>query len=158
MPLEIETIIVGGGQAGLAMSYHLRQLGREHLVLERARIAERWRAERWDSLTFQFPNWMIRLPGFVYGGDDPDAFMHKDGIVRFLEEYARRIAAPVQSGVRVIALDVNESRKRLLVRTDEVTLEAANVVVATGPYQRPFVPSLGASLPGSIYQVTANRY
>jgi putative flavoprotein involved in K+ transport len=71
---RVETVIIGGGQAGLAMSYHLSQLGCEHIVLERQRIAERWRSERWDSLTFQFPNWAMQLPGFTYRGADPDGF------------------------------------------------------------------------------------
>jgi hypothetical protein len=75
MPERIETVIIGGGQAGLAMSYHLSELGREHIILERGRIAERWRTERWDSLASQFPNWMLRLPGYAYAGDDPDGFM-----------------------------------------------------------------------------------
>src|SRR5258707_15672675 len=71
---QIETVIIGGGQAGLAMSYYLGQLGREHVILERQRVAERWRSERWDSLIFQSPNWNIRLPGFDFRAADPDAF------------------------------------------------------------------------------------
>ena len=78
MAEHVETVIVGGGQAGLAMSYHLSQLGREHIILERGRVAEWWRSERWDSLTFQFPNWNIALPGYAYDGDEPDGFMPRD--------------------------------------------------------------------------------
>jgi putative flavoprotein involved in K+ transport len=74
MPEFVETIVVGGGQAGLAMSHHLAQRRREHVVLERGRVAERWRSERWDTLYFQSPNWMMRLPGHAYAGDDPDGF------------------------------------------------------------------------------------
>jgi putative flavoprotein involved in K+ transport len=85
---QIETVIIGGGQAGLAMSYYLGQLGREHVVLERHRVAERWRSERWDSLTFQSPNWNIQLPGFSSEDSDPDAFASRDEVLRFIERYA----------------------------------------------------------------------
>ena len=157
MPEQIETVIIGGGQAGLAMSYHLGQLGREHIVLERGRIAERWRSERWDSLAFQFPNSMIRLPGYAYEGDEPEGFMHRDRVVGFIEEYARRIAPPIRCGIRVTGLDSSQAG-RLLVQTDSFTLEAANVVLATGPYQVPSVPAFSVALPFGTYQVTANRY
>ena len=83
---QIETIVIGGGQAGLAMSYHLCQLGREHLVLERRRIAERWHSERWDSLTFQSPNWNISLPGLAFQTNAPHAFASRNDIAGFLEQ------------------------------------------------------------------------
>src|SRR5688500_6213929 len=105
MAQRVETLIVGAGQAGLAMSYHLRELRQDHIILERGRIAERWRSDRWDSLAFQLPNWMIRLPGFSYEGNDPDGFMSRDDVVRFIEEYSRRIAPPVRCGIRVTGLD-----------------------------------------------------
>jgi putative flavoprotein involved in K+ transport len=86
---RIETVIIGGGQAGLAMSYCLGQLGRrEHVILERHRVAERWRSERWDSLAFQSPNWKIHLPGFAFQAADPDAFASRDEVSRFIESYA----------------------------------------------------------------------
>src|ERR1700694_5878699 len=78
--------------------------GREHVFLERAPVAERWRTERWDSLAFQFPNWMMRLPGYAYEGNDPEGFMHRNGVVRFISDYAKRIAAPLRCGIRVTAL------------------------------------------------------
>ena len=139
------------------MSYYLGRLGREHVVIERGRVAERWRSERWDSLAFQFPNWTLRLPGHVYEGDRPDGFMGRDGVVSFLEEYARRIAAPVRCGVRVIGVD-SASRGRFRIKTDHLTLEAVNVVVATGPYQQPLVPACSNALPLSVFQLTANCY
>ena len=98
---SVETVIIGGGQAGLAMSCYLAQMGHEHIVLERDRIAERWRTERWDSLRFQGPNWAITLPGKRYSGADPNGFAHKDEIVTFIEDYSRLINAPVITGVKV---------------------------------------------------------
>ncbi len=157
VPEQVETVIIGGGQAGLAMSYHLAQLGREHLILERGRIAERWRSERWDALAFQFPNWMVKLPGHAYEGDDPDGFMRRDEVVDFIEEYARRIAPPIRCGIQVTALGRTETG-RLLVTTSDSSLAAANVVVATGPYQRPSLPAFSTALPFGTHQVTANRY
>ena len=139
------------------MSYHLGRLGREHLILERGRIGERWRSERWDSLTFQFPNWMVRLPGFAYEGNEPEGFMNREAVMEFIEAYARRISPPVRCGVQVRALRLSGS-SGLDVETDHDTVHAANVVVATGPYQVPRVPAVSAELPPSVCQVTANRY
>lgn len=158
MPERIETVIIGGGQAGLAMSYHLSQLAREHIILERGRIAERWRSERWNSLRFQFPNWMLRLPGYAYDGDDPDGFMHRDGVVSFIEGYSRRIGPPLRCGIRVTALRQRSGTTKLVVETDHFNLEAVNVVVATGPYQEPSIPAFSVALPVATCQVTANRY
>jgi putative flavoprotein involved in K+ transport len=157
VPEKVETVIVGAGQAGLSMSYHLRRLGREHVVLERGRIAERWRSERWDSLAFQFPNWMIRLPGYAYEGDEPDGFMLRDEVVSFMEDYAKRTAPPVRCGIEVTALKPSRGG-RLLVEAGRSALDAANVVVATGPFQAPSVPAFGDRLPHATFQITANRY
>src|SRR5215470_4963232 len=94
MPERYDTVIVGGGQAGLAMSAVLRQRGREHIVLERRRVAERWRSERWDSLRFQFPNWSLQLPGYRYTGSDPEGFAGYNEILRLIEDYAASTRAP----------------------------------------------------------------
>ncbi len=153
---RIETLIAGGGQAGLALSYYLRGHGREHLILERARVAERWRSERWDSLTFQFPSWSIRLPGLDYRGGDPEGFAPRDAMVRFLDEYRAHIAAPVREGVTVRA--VTRPAGGFRIETETVTYAAANVVAATGPYQAPFIPAAAAALPPDIAQVHASRY
>jgi putative flavoprotein involved in K+ transport len=134
---QIETAIVGGGQAGLAMSYHLTRLGREHIVLERGRVAQRWRSERWDSLCFQAPNWNMRLPGRAFSADDPDAFAPRDDVVRFLEGYASFIRAPVRQGVAVTALRRKSGSERFALETSAGCIEAKNVVIATGPYQAP---------------------
>ena len=157
MPEIVETVVIGGGQAGLAISHHLQQRGCEHLILERGRIAERWRSERWDSLHFQFPNWMMRLPGYAYPGADPDGFMACDGVTDFIASYAVRIAAPVRCGVNVDALRVTDGG-RFRVEAGPMTMEAINIVVATGPYQSPRIPEAAARIPAGIRQVTANRY
>src|SRR5215204_4429459 len=100
MTVQIETVIIGGGQAGLALSSCLTQLGHEHVVLERGRLAERWRSERWDSLTLITPNWMTQLPGGRYQGDDPEGFIGRDEVVQLLEDYAASFDPPLRSGVR----------------------------------------------------------
>jgi putative flavoprotein involved in K+ transport len=143
MPAErIETLIIGGGQAGLAMSHALKQRGLAHLVLERHRIAERWRSERWDGLRFQFPNWSVRLPDFPFPHADPDGFATSGEIVDFLTAYADFIAAPIRCGVPVIALRCREGGTGFVAETWDGPIEAANVVVATGPYQRPLMPAV----------------
>ena len=154
---HINTVVIGAGQAGLSMSYHLGRLGREHLVLERGRVAERWRSERWDSLMFQFPNWMVKLPGCAYAGDAPDAFMDRFAVVDFIDAYARQISAPVRCGIRVTSLRPSGSG-RLLVETDYFALDAANVIVATGPYQLPKVPAFSYAVPPAVRQATASSY
>ena len=97
----VDTLVIGGGQAGIAMSEHLSRRGIAHLVLERHRIAERWRTERWDSLVANGPAWHDRFPGQTFDDLPPDAFPGKDRIVRYFEDYAGRIAAPVRCGVEV---------------------------------------------------------
>ncbi len=155
---QIETVIVGGGQAGLAMSYHLKRLGREHIVLEQKRVAERWRSERWDSLMFQFPNWTIQLPGHTYPTNDPAGFAPRDEVVRFIESYATLIGAPVRCGVRVLSVGQKPGSERFLVQTDHETLEAVNVVLATGPYQLPSITPLDAAVPPDIFQIHSRDY
>ncbi len=152
---RIDTVIIGGGQAGLTMSHHLSQHGRPHVVLERHRIAERWRSERWDSLRFQFPNWAMRLPEFEYAGNDPDAYAHRDEVIRFIEAYAAFIRAPVRTGVDVQRL--RPGPDGFILETSDTTIEAANVVIATGPYQQPAIPAAAAGLSG-VLQLSASGY
>jgi putative flavoprotein involved in K+ transport len=158
MTEQINTVVVGGGQAGLSMSYHLSRLGCPHVILERARIGESWRSERWDSLMFQFPNWAIRLGGYGYQSDDPNGFVHKDEVVRFLEHYARLIKSPVRCGVRVRAVRQRPRSARFLVESNDGLLEADNVVAATGSYHDPLIPRSHTELPRSIMQVHSSAY
>jgi putative flavoprotein involved in K+ transport len=153
-----DTVIIGGGQAGLAMSYFLREQGREHVIVERRSLAERWRSERWDSLCFQFPNWSFQLPGHHYNGDAPDAFAHYFEVVRYLETYADTIEAPLRSGVDVASLTCDPATGRFRIATPESALEASRVVIATGPFQRPTIPQLAKLLPADVFQVHSSRY
>ena len=153
-----DTVIIGGGQAGLAMSCVLHDAGREHVVLERARVAERWRSERWDSLRFQFPSWTIELPDARYEGSDPEGFAGAADIAGLLERYAVSIGAPVVEGCDVTALDRDPSTTDLVLTTSSGEVRARNVVVATGPFQRPATPAFSRDLPKQVLQLDPTRY
>ena len=151
-PEHVETLIVGGGQAGLTMSHRLTQRGRPHLVVERGRIAERWRSERWDGMHFQSPRWATRLPDFPLPHTDPNDFATAREIADFIAAYAERIAAPVRCDTPVTALRRTASGFRA--DTPSGSIDAANVVVATGPFQRPLLPAFDLD----IFQVHASEY
>jgi putative flavoprotein involved in K+ transport len=160
MPAErVGTLVIGGGQAGLAMSHHLKQRGLPHLVLERGRIGERWRSERWDGLTFQFPNWSVRLPDFPFPHNDPDGFADLGAIVAFIEAYAAFVAPPIRCGVEVTRL--SQDGADFIAETSQGKIQGAitakNVVVATGPYQRAILPDLLRDEPAPL-QVHASNY
>lgn len=149
-----DTIVIGGGQAGLAMSAVLRLCGREHVVLERHRIAQRWRSERWDSLKFQFPNWCLELPGVHYRGADPDGFASPQLIIELIEQLA--VGAPVREHTPVLSL--SQDSDRFVVTTATGRLEARRIVIATGPFHRPRIPEVAVAVPASILQTDATRY
>jgi putative flavoprotein involved in K+ transport len=137
---KIDTLVVGAGQAGIAASEHLGRAGVPHLVLERSRIAERWRSERWDSLVANGPAWHDRFPGLTFDGLHPDAFPGKERVADYFEAYAKMIAAPVRCGVSVTSVVRNQGRPGFTVQTSQGVIEAQNVISATGPFQRPVVP------------------
>lgn len=156
-PEKVETLVIGGGQAGLAMSEHLGKRGLPHLVVERRRIAERWRAERWDSLVANGPAWHDRFASKTFDHIDPDGFASASMIVDYLEEHAREIGAPVRSGVEVTSLRHKTDGSGFLAGTSAGVIEAKNIVAATGPFQRPVIPTL-APKSAAIVQVHSAHY
>ena len=152
-----DTVIIGGGQAGLAMSRCLAEDQIDHVVLERGRVGERWRSERWDSLRLLTPNWQSRLPFFHYYGQHPDDFMTMPEFIRHLERYAESFEAPVQTGTTVQVVErLNDGRFRIA--TDQGDWSAYNVVVATGFCDTPRVPALSAAIPSDIVQIVPSDY
>lgn len=158
MALEkTDTLVVGAGQAGVAMSEHLGNLGVPHLVLERARIAERWRTGRWDSLVANGPAWHDRFPNLEFEDIDPDAFAPKDRVADYFEAYAKNIDAPIRTGVEVKKVERNAERPGFTIETSRGFMEAHRVVAATGPFQRPVIPSI-APEDESITQIHSADY
>ena len=149
--------VVGGGQAGLSVSYCLRERGIEHVVVEGNRVGNEWRERRWDSFCLVTPNWQCKLPGFPYQGDDPDGFMVRDEIIRYLEDYVAFFQPPLVEGVSVTGLRRSPSGVFELA-TSEGEFTADQVVVATGPYHTPSVPRLAERLPGGVEQIHSSRY
>ena len=154
---KVETLVVGGGQAGLAMSEHLGNCGVSHLVLERYRIAERWRSERWDSLVANGPAWHDRFPGMEFSDLDPDAFAPKEQVADYFVAYAEKIGAPVRCGVEVKEVTKNVGRPGFRVETSDGVIEADSVVAATGPFQNPVIPDVVPEDAG-IMQIHSNAY
>ena len=149
-----DSIVIGAGQAGLAMSACLRLRGIRHVVLERGRVAERWRSERWDSFRLLSPNWQTRLPGHHYRGTDPDGFMTASEVVELLEKYAA--TAPVRTGVTVSSVTAQDGGYR--VASSAGVLWCRNVIVATGDLDRPRVPQIAAELPTDLVQLHSSEY
>jgi putative flavoprotein involved in K+ transport len=158
MPVEkVDTLVVGAGQAGLAMSEHLSKCGVPHLLLERHRIAERWRSERWDSLVANGPAWHDRFPGMEFPDVGPDAFVSKEKVADYFVAYAEMIAAPIRCGVAVTKLRRLVGRPGFRVETSDGVIEASNVVAATGAFQHPVVPPI---VPGDagLVQIHSSAY
>lgn len=154
--LTTDTTVIGAGHAGLAVSHCLTAVGRDHVVLDRGRLAERWRTERWDSLHLLTPSWMTRLPGWEYTGPDADGYLAVPQFIGHLERYAESFGAPVLSHTTV--LDVTTGSDGYLVTTDQGTISARHVVVATGPWGRPHVPDAVDVSNAGVELTTASRY
>ena len=139
------------------MSCCLTERGIGNIVLERGRIGQRWRDERWDSLRLLSPNWMARLPGWQYRGDDQDGFMTMPEFIRYLEAYAESFEAPIQCGTTVQCVErIDGSHLRVI--TDRGTWAARHVVIATGFCDRARVPSFAAGVPSEVEQVVPADY
>ncbi|MEK1941704.1 MAG: NAD(P)/FAD-dependent oxidoreductase [Pseudomonas sp.] len=139
---SIDTLVIGAGQAGIAMSEHLSNLGVPHLVLERSRIAEAWRSARWDSLVANGPVWHDRFPGLEFDDLEPDAFAGKERVADYFVAYAEKFNAPIRTGVEVQKVTRNADRQGFTVETSQGTFEANRIVAATGPFQRPVIPPI----------------
>ncbi len=153
---DIEVLVVGAGQAGIAMSEHLGLHGVPHLVVERDRIAERWRTWRWDSLVANGPAWHDRFPGQEFN-TDPDAFATKDEVADYLAAYAEKIDAPIRTGVEVTSVRRNNDGAGFHVETSEGTIRARYVVAATGAFQKPIIPRVIPDSSG-IHQIHSSSY
>ena len=156
-PEAIEVVVVGGGQAGIAMSEHLSRCGIEHVVLERERVAERWRSGRWDSLVANGPVWHDRFPTLGFDDVDPDAFAGKDRVADYFAAYAEHIGAPIRTGVEVTSVRRHDDRRGFRVETSAGPIDANFVVAATGPFQTPVIPPVvPASAP--VLQLHSSDY
>ena len=157
---RLETVIIGAGQAGLSASYYLTQQRREHVVLEQADgSANAWHNHRWDSFTLNTPNWQSQLPGAERRGVDPDAFMGRDDIVAYFEDYVRRFRLPVRYRAQVTRVERDPMRGDYrITAAGGDTFVARNVIIATGLYQKPKIPAFSAEFPAGIRQVHSDAY
>lgn len=146
LPEHVNTVVIGAGQAGIAMSEHLQAASIDHVVLERARIAEAWRTGRWDSLVANGPAWHDRFPNLEFDCVGPDGFPGKEDVADYFERYAQNINAPVHCGVDVTHVSRCHNSRGFQVVTSHGTLAADNIVVATGPFQQPVIPKVIPSL------------
>lgn len=154
----LQAVIVGAGQAGLAMSHHLSRRGVDHVVLEQGRVGESWRSHRWDSFALNTPGWVSRLPGDGDGPAPTDAFAARDAFVTYLANYAERDRLPIRTGNAVTAVEVVPGGGFVVRGTGLDPIAARSVVIATGTQRRPRIPAAASALPGAVTQTTAMAY
>lgn len=154
---KTDTLVIGAGQAGVATSEHLTTLGVPHIVLERDRIAERWRSQRWDSLVANGPAWHDRFPNREFEGVAPDSFPAKEQVADYFVDYVRQFDLPVRTGVEVSKVQRNVGRPGFTIETSEGTIEANHVVAATGPFQKPVIPPI-APVNDAVLQIHSADY
>jgi putative flavoprotein involved in K+ transport len=158
MATKIETVIIGAGQAGLSTSYYLTLQSRKHIVLERAsQAADQWRNQRWDSFSLVTPNWALQLPGAVYDGAEPNGFLSRDGMIAYLEKYARQFALPVAYNTEVKQVERKDDGQ-YHIETGKENYIAENVVVATGFFQKPKIPACSESISKTVRQLHSSGY
>ena len=153
---SVDVAIVGGGQAGLGVSYFLKQAGVDHVVLESARVAETWRTRRWDSFCLVTPNWTVKLPGGEYSGQDPDGYMPLAELISYFENWAASFRAPVVENTTVTSLEADG--RSFLLTLGRGALRARKVVVATGAFQKPYKPAGAEAISGDTLQIFAEDY
>lgn len=151
-------IIVGGGQAGLSMSYCLKERGIDHIIFEKNQIGYAWQEKRWDSFCLVTPNWQCTLPGFPYSGQDPQGFMQKDEIVQYIRDYAASFAPPIKQGVEVLSVRQSRTQGLFDVTTTIGEFTADQVVIASGSYHQPKIPPIAERLPATILQLHSSTY
>ncbi|MGI5184194.1 NAD(P)-binding domain-containing protein [Dactylosporangium sp. CA-152071] len=154
--MNVTTVVIGAGHAGLAASHFLRERSIDHVVLERGEVANSWRRERWDSLRLLTPNWLTRLPGSTYDGADPDGYMTMGEVVDFIERFATVTAAPVRTGTTVTAVRRVDDGYHVV--TDQGLFRCRTVVIASGACNRPVVPAFASAVPGDVEQFTPFDY
>lgn len=154
--IKVDTVVVGAGQAGVAMSEHLTRLGIGHVVLEKHRIAEAWRTRRWDSLVANGPCWHDCFPNLAFDAD-PDSFVHHDQVADYFQQYAEKFQLPIYTGVTVYQVYKSEGALGFTIESSEGTLFAQHVVSATGAFQTAVIPSIAPALP-DFYQIHSDQY
>jgi putative flavoprotein involved in K+ transport len=158
MKNHYSVVIVGGGQAGLSMSYGLKQRGFDHIVFEKNQVGHSWRSQRWDAFCLVTPNWQCQLPGYHYPGNDPHGFMQRDEIVQYIEDYTASFDPPLKAGVAVLSVGKNDAQDIFEVTTSIGDYTADQVVIAIGGYHIPKLPKIAERFPRQIVQIHSSEY